>query len=478
MKAGFFFGAGLVFAIVALSILGAHQGWALGAPDGSGIAVRSVLSQENVRHLLADAPSIATSFPPFGTILLVSLGASLALTSGLMQDVGEAIARVTPKALLSPVVFAMGLISHQLSDALLIIYLPVAGMIFASQGRSPVVGVILGFAAFSGALYASFGPGLQELILMTLTSAATGANGAVIPFNPLAHWWFSATTAVIFLLAAWAITDLVIEKRWADTVQSRGTTALEPTSSRRGLIAAGSAGLIVIGAFAALVAFPGYAPLRDGAIDGLTGFQPALKAGAALLTIFLAATGSAYAVGSGRWLTVQDVASAAKEGMSQVLPLLLFAIAIGFLSTLMNISGLGDFTVVLTASFLEQLDLPRPWLLTALAALTAVLDFVVFSASAKWAIMAPTLVPVFDGLGLNPYFTMAAFRLGDSVVNIVNPLQPAALVTFLTIRASAGHLDLKRVFASLAFYAATFAVVGMTLLLLWFESGWPLGPFA
>ncbi len=480
MKSGFVLPAVILVSLVGLSVLGASLGWSTVSRDGSPIAVESLLGQANVGYILANAATIATSFPPFGTILLVSAGASLTLTSGLLEDIGDRIAQVVPSILVSPTVFGLGLIAHQLSDALLIVYIPLAGLIFAKKGRSPVVGIILGFAAFSGALYASFAPGLQDLVLMSLTSSATAADGSAIPFNPLANWWFSSASAIVFLAGAWAVTDLIVERRWADTLPPPAGIEAEqaPAMRGRGRTAAALAGLAVIVAFTLLIALPGYAPLRDRTAMGLAAFQPAMSAGAAMLTVFLAATGASYALATGRWRKVEDLGPAMRLGVGQMAPFFLMAIAIGFLTTLIDRSGLGAVAVAALTASLREVEVARPWLLMSLAAITAALDFVAFSASAKWAIMAPTVIPAFDALGLSPALTTAAFRLGDSAANILNPVQPAAVIAFLAIRSWTGSLDLRRALTSLALYAGLFLSAGMILLILWETAGWPPGPFA
>jgi CubicO group peptidase (beta-lactamase class C family) len=55
------------------------------------------------------------------------------------------------------------------------------------------------------------------------------------------------------------------------------------------------------------------------------------------------------------------------------------------------------------------------------------------SASAKWAIMAPVFVPMFMLLGYSPEFTQAAYRVGDSVTNIISPMMSyfALIVAFM-----------------------------------------------
>jgi hypothetical protein len=56
--------------------------------------------------------------------------------------------------------------------------------------------------------------------------------------------------------------------------------------------------------------------------------------------------------------------------------------------------------------------------------LTASVNLLIGSASAKWALLAPIFVPMLMQLGLSPELTQAAYRVGDSTTNIVTPLMP------------------------------------------------------
>jgi aminobenzoyl-glutamate transport protein len=51
--------------------------------------------------------------------------------------------------------------------------------------------------------------------------------------------------------------------------------------------------------------------------------------------------------------------------------------------------------------------------------ITALLDLLIASASAKWALLGPIFVPMLMQLGLAPELTQAAYRTGDSTSNVI-----------------------------------------------------------
>lgn len=477
MRSTILLAGGVLAMVISASVAGDVLNW-----GGAG-AIRSLASTASLKMLLVEAPQIATSFPPFGTILLASLGTAVLLASGLLDVVTAGLSNRLPRAWLSPAVFAIGLVAHQISDALLVVYLPFCARAFSGAGRDPVVGLGLGFASFSGALYAGFGPGLQELVLLKMTQAAAVSLDPAFTFNPLSNWYFCLVNALLMTGLAWWVTDRLIEPWWRG--RSRGEEVGQPLAApvgpagenvRRGLLAA--AGTLVAGLalIVLLVAFPDISPLRDEAAEGLARLTPAFQAGAALLTLLTTAVGAAYGLASGRWGGGGQVSDSFNEGVASLAPFLLMAVGIAFLIRMLDYSGLDEVTVQALTDRVTATQNAAPALVVSLAAASAGLDFIVFSASAKWAIMAPSVVPAFQSAGITPELTTAAFRVGDAVVNILNPLQPAAVLVRLLIIQSGARIGTLGFLRMMSTYAAGFAVVGLGTLILWCLFGWPVGP--
>ena len=61
-------------------------------------------------------------------------------------------------------------------------------------------------------------------------------------------------------------------------------------------------------------------------------------------------------------------------------------------------------------------------LVLAFVVLSAAINLVMGSASAKWAIMAPVFIPMFMLLGTSPELVQVAYRIGDSTTNVISPM--------------------------------------------------------
>ena len=71
---------------------------------------------------------------------------------------------------------------------------------------------------------------------------------------------------------------------------------------------------------------------------------------------------------------------------------------------------------------LERAQVNELVLLIGLILVIAVIDIIMTGALPKWAILAPIFIPLFMRLGVAPQTVLAAYRIGDSPLNVVTPL--------------------------------------------------------
>ena len=71
---------------------------------------------------------------------------------------------------------------------------------------------------------------------------------------------------------------------------------------------------------------------------------------------------------------------------------------------------------------LESMDIGAVWLLIGFIIVTMIVDLVMPAAIAKWAILAPIFIPLLIRLDVTPQTVLAAYRVGDSPLNVVTPL--------------------------------------------------------
>ncbi len=476
----------LIAFLVALSVVAAAQGWrAVNPATHEELVAKSLLTEENLRLLFTEMPKTLTSFPPLGLVLTVMLGAIVAERSGLFSALLRAGLRNAPKSLLTPSVLVIGTLAHHASDAAYVVYIPLAAIIYASAGRHPLAGIATAFAAVSGGFAGNFIPGQTDVLLLGISEPAARLLDPTWTMNPLANWYFCLTIVFIFTPIAWAITDLIIEPRlgpWraqeaADAPAMGGNEALTD-GEKRGMRRAGVAALIIVALFAALAAWPGFTPLYDEGAEGaqrLTPFYRGLIAGFFLLFLSM---GWAFGSAAGTVKSHRDIVAMMIDGMKTMGPYLVIAFFAAHFVAMFNWSNLGPIIAIRGAAGLQSIALPAPLILICVLLMSSGLDLFIGSASAKWSMLAPVVVPMLMLLGISPDMTTAAYRMGDSVTNIVTPLMSYFPLVLAFCQRWKSDFGLGSLLATMIPYGAAFMTAGLLMVGCWVGFDLPVGPGA
>jgi aminobenzoyl-glutamate transport protein len=445
----------------------------------------SLFNEENIARLLTEMPRTMSGFAPLGLVLVMILGASVAERAGLFSALIRGSLRNAPKAILTPIVAIIGMVSHHASDAAYVVFIPLAAIIFAAVGRHPIAGLAAAFAGVSGGFAGNITPGQTDVLLFGFTQEAARIIEPGWTMNPLGNWWFILSIVVLFTPLIWYITDRVIEPRlgkWGGTPDEElkaelAKSALTP-EERRGLRYAGVAALLVVALFTALSTWPGYTPLIDETATGTAQLQPfygALVAGFFLLFLL---TGIAFGAGVGTVKSYRDVLPMMIEGIRTLAPYIAFVFFAAHFVAMFNWSRLGPILAIDGALLLRAIELPAPLLLVSVLLMSSFLDLFIGSAAAKWSALAPVVVPMFMLLGISPEMTTAAYRMGDSYTNIMTPLMSYFPLILAFARRWDNSMGVGSLLALMLPYALTFMAFGIALTVAWVAFDWPLGPGA
>ncbi|MBL8628211.1 MAG: AbgT family transporter, partial [Rhodospirillaceae bacterium] len=373
---------------------------------------------------------------------------------------------------------------HHAADAAYVVLIPLSALVYAEAGRNPITGVAIAYAGISGAFAGNVIPGQFDILMLGITEAAAKLVDPNYVMNPLGNWWFTATIGLGFTPVAWYVTDRIIEPRlgpWDGhrPVEADGATFGQLNDDqRRGLRRAGIAAAIIVAAFAALTLWPGYTPLFDETTTGpqrMTPFYQALVA--AFMMLFLVC-GWAYGSAAGTISNHRAVVKLMNDGLRDLAPYIVLVFFAAHFVAMFSWSNLGPVMAVKGAEVLRGLELPNTAVLTSILLMTSGLDLVIGSASAKWSAMAPVVVPMLMLVKISPELTTAAFRMGDSIFNIVTPLAsnfPLALIMCQRWRPQFG---VGSMISLMLPYSISFMIGGLCLLMLWSGLELPVGPGA
>lgn len=494
----------LIAALVMISVACAMLGVSAYHPtqtneDGSPVLITSLslVSPDNLQKLWVEMPKTFTHFHPLGFVLVVMLGAGVAERSGLFASGMRAAVRGAPKSLLTPVIALIAMLSNHASDAGYVVLIPLAGLLFAAAGRHPLAGIAATFAGVSGGFSANISPGQLDALLFGITQTAVDNSGLVegLQVNIAGNWYFIAALLLIYLPIIWFVTDRIIEPRlgqWTPTPEQardfgNEDKPLEPLQLK-GLGRAGLACLGVMGLWVFMTVGPGTPLINEaacapgtieaGACSIHATYAPLYQSLVAAFFLLFLAAGWAYGAAAGTIRNHRDLVGMMTEAMKDMGYYLVLAFAAAHFVAMFGWSNLGLISAVHGAGAIEQSGLPLPVVIGLIVVFTGFLNLFVGSASAKWALLAPVLVPMLMLLNVSPEGATAAYRVGDGATNIITPLMVYFPLILIFAQRWQKDFGLGSLTAMMLPYSVWLLISGVILMVGWVYLGLPLGPGA
>jgi aminobenzoyl-glutamate transport protein len=479
-----------LFALLALFVVIASwfaslAGLAVQHPTtGATVAAVNLLSIDGLHRILTSLVSNFTGFAPLGTVLVALIGIGVAEHSGLMATALRKLVLASPRRLLTPIVVFAGVMSNMASEIGYVLLIPLAGLIFKSAGRHPIVGMAAAFAGVSGGYSANLLIGTIDPLLSGLSQEAARIVDPTYSVSPLANWYFMAFSTPVITLLGWFVAERFTAPRFPDGLRVDGeddsgfARDLTP-AERRGLRYAGIASLsltlLLLWSMLSPGSLPGAGFLRNPDNGDLLD-SPLLSGVVAIIFLFGAVSGLAYGIGAGTIRSDEDVIKGMSTSMSTLGSYLVLVFFAAQFVAFFNWTQLGLIFAVNGAEGLKSLGLSAVPLFATFILLTASINLLMGSASAKWALMAPVFVPMFMLLGYSPELTQTAYRVGDSVTNIISPMMSYFALIIAFFQKYEPRTGLGTIVAVMLPYSATFLIGWSVVFGIWLALGLPIGP--
>lgn len=435
-----------------------------------------LLSSDGVYWVLANVVKSFVEFPPLGVVLVGMLGIGLAERAGLVGAALKAILLAVPVSLLTPTLVFAGVMSSLGLDAGYVVLPPVAAALFHAVGRSPLAGLAAAFAGVAGGFSANLLITSLDPLLAELSTASARLVDPSYSVAATANWAFMIASTFLLTAVGWAVSAGWVEPRLTRGMEP--LAAAEPASSqalgadeRRGLLRAAAVAVLGLALFAAAAGIPG-APLEG--VDGV--FPRWVRVIVPGIFFGFLVPGIVYGATTGSVRSDKDVARMLGETMAAMGPYLVLAFFAGQFIAWFAHSGLGEMLALAGGRWLaSHASGPAP-LLIGFVGVVVIADVFIGSMSAKYAFMAPIFVPMFMQVGISPELTQAAYRVGDSVTNMITPLNPYVVIILAFVQRWAPRAGIGTLVAMMLPYFVAFGLAWTLLLVAWIAAGIPLGP--
>lgn len=391
------------------------------------IPVRSLLDADGIRFLYESLIPNFMGFTAVGLMIGAMIGAGVAEESGLVSALIRKLVAVAPGWALAYILAFVGILSSVAADAGYLVLLPLAGVAFLTVGRNPLAGLALGFAAVAAAFTVNMAIKPLDAVLVEFTNDAAQLIDPNVQVGLASNIWFSFGSVLFLTVVIAVINNRLIEPRLGTYDPSRATPGHETASSGlteeegRGLRFA-LFGLIGLVAVFAVLTLPSWGPLRDPETGDLIGNSPFMNSLITLIILVFLVSGWAYGIGAGTLRTLSDVIKAMEKAVTGLGPTIFLFFVLSQFVAYFTYTNIGTVLALSLGEALQSANFGPLPLLLGFIIVVAVIDLLLTGAIAKWAIFAPIFVPLLMQLGVEPEAVLAAYRVGDSPVNAITPL--------------------------------------------------------
>lgn len=443
------------------------------------LEIKNLLAGAAQTQFYADLVKTFVNFHPLGVVLVAMLGIGVAEHTGFINAGLRALLAVTTKKLLTPMLIAIGILSHTAVDAGYVLVIPLGAVIFYAAGRHPLAGIAAAFAGVSGGFSATFVPGSLEPLLQGISQAGAQILDPSVQLNPLNNYFFTSASAVLIIGLGWFVTDRVVEPRLRSLALDgdlQGLPTMQPLADNERRALRWALGGMLIGVLAlATSAWPEGSAWRNAQGQLVAGNAPLMQSIVALIFLLFLLPGVIYGYASGTVKNTRDLIAGMTKAMSGMGYYIVMAFFAAQFIYAFGQSNLGAWIALEGAAGLKAAGVPASITLVGIILITAFVNLFVGSSSAKWALLAPIFVPMLMQLGLSPDLTQAAYRVGDSSTNIITPLMPYFPLVVIYCQRYVKNTGIGTVVAMMLPYSLGFLVVWTTFLLMYWGLGLPLG---
>jgi aminobenzoyl-glutamate transport protein len=442
-------------------------------------SVRSLLSPDGIRFMLTSPVANFLGFTGVGVILVAMIGVGIAEESGLIATLVRNLVASAPRSIFTFMIVMVGVVSSIAADAGYLVLVPLAAAAFHSMGRHPLAGLAAGFSGVAAVFLVNLFVTPTDALLTEVTNDAIRTVNPNLQITLVGNLYFMIVSSILMAIVCTVITERFVEPRLGPySGELKVEEAHELTESeQRGLKYAGWAFLGFVLILLALTAPPvPWGILRNQTTGGIMSGSPFMSALIVLISLLFLVLGYAYGRGAG---TIKDATAAiglVTKTWSNLAGMIFLLFVISNFIAFFNWTNLATVMAVNLADFLQNVPIGATGYIILFVIVVALIDIILTGALAKWAILAPVFIPLFMRLGGDPNLVLAAYRVGDSPMNVVTPLNVYLAVMVGFAQKYVKDAGIGTIVALMLPYTVVLLVLWTLLLIVWNLFGIPLGP--
>ncbi len=444
------------------------------------IIVENLLTKDGIQRIFTSMVNVFATFPPLGLVLVVMLGIGVAEHTGMIAVALRLFVSKIPKYLITFSIVVAGMISSVAADAGYVVLIPMGAALFMGMGRHPLAGIAAAFAGVSGGFGANFLPTGLDPMIAAFTEPAAQIIDAAYTVNPLSNWYLMAASVPLVGIAGTWVTEKIVVPRLGEyrpDGEMLAPESNEVTPRERKALKWSFFAVFIVLVLVAVAIIPSEGLLR-GEFDENTqsnSFRPFYDSLVPIMFLIFFVAGLVYGIVSKTIKNDKDVSDMTAKSMSTMGLYIVIAFVAAQFVAYFNWSNLGSVLAVKGSDGLNAIGFTGIPLLVAFIIIASLVNLIMGSASAKWALLAPIFVPMLMLMGYAPEVTQAAYRIGDSYSNILTPLLPYFPLVIVFAQKYDKTAGIGTLISMMLPYAVAFMIARIPMFIIWIWLGLPLG---
>lgn len=480
----------LCIGLVILSAIGGLMGWSATGVilnrstmtmEETTVHVQSLLSEYGFKYMVNNMIKNFTGYASMGLTFLILLAIGFAEQSGWMGSLIRSMCNHIPAWLVTPAVIFIGVESNICENAGYYIFVPLAGLIFMNCGKHPLAGMAAGFAGVSGGYSANVLMGSIDVTLAALTQTTVDSITKDYHVNPTCNWFFMAFSVLLLVVIGTFIVEKIVipmlgpwDPNGGDGTLVPPKMHLEPVEQKAMKMA--NFAFVALVVLLIVACIPQNSMFRNEETGSLIEGSLLIDGIVPLFSILFAVPGYIYGKKIGFFNGSRSVVNCFVKSVSDMAPFLATCFFSAQFAKMFVETNLCNVLAIKGAAFLSKANIPWPLLLIAFALLSAILNLIMPQASQKWAIFAPTFVPMFFAIGVAPELLQATYRIADSSINLICPVLSSVPLFLMYMKKYDKNSAFGTLWSLMLPFALIFFVVWIAILIIWAAAGLPLGP--
>jgi len=442
-------------------------------------SVRNLLAPDGIRFMLTSPVANFLGFTGVGVILVAMIGVGVAEESGLIATLVRKMVAAAPRSIFTFMIVMVGVLSSIAADAGYLVLVPLAAAAFHSMGRHPLAGLAAGFSGVAAVFLVNVFITPTDALLVEVTNDAIRAVNPAAQISVVGNLFFMIVSSIVMGIICTVLTERFVEPRlgpYTGGVPVEAATGLSG-SEQLGLKYAGRALLGFVLVIGLLTAPPlPWGILRNQETGGIMAGSPFMSGLIILISLLFLVVGYAYGRGAGTIANVTAAIGLIVKTWSNLAGMIFLLFVIANFIAFFNYTNLATVLAVNLAEFLQTVPIGMTGYIVIFVVVVAIIDIILAGALAKWAILAPVFVPLFMQLGGDPNLALAAYRVGDSPMNVITPLNVYLAVMVGFAQKYQMDAGIGTIVALMLPYTVVLLVLWTLMLVLWYAVGLPLGP--